>query len=129
MTVYFGLRLGGWRPMPVQLRIVYLGMLVAGTLPWMSWLHVVQLIGTTAMVVAGYCALARTLTVLPLNRSQPLSRDRVQRLVWEPARGGLLDFSRATDGMPVACSCSCSLATPRPLQAPGGQASGPLHVG
>jgi hypothetical protein len=130
MTGYFAVRLGGWRPMPVQLRIVYVGMLVAGMLPWMGWLHVVQLIGTTAMVVSGYCALARTLTLLPLNRSQPLSRDLLRRLVWEPARGGLLDFNRTSDSVPVACSCSCSLAaSPRALQAPVIRAPGPLHVG
>ena len=39
--------------------------------------HVVQLAGTAAMVLVGYCALARTLTLLPLNRSRPLSRDRL----------------------------------------------------
>jgi hypothetical protein len=130
MTVYFAVRLGGWRPMPVQLRIVYLGMLVAGTLPWMSWLYVVQLVGTTAMVLCGYCALARTLTLLPLNRSQPLSHNLLHRLVWEPARGGLLDFSASTGSVPVACSCSCSLAeSPRLSQAASGSPSGPLHVG
>jgi hypothetical protein len=128
MTVYFAVRLKGWRPMPVQLRIVYLGMLVAGTLPWMDWLHVVQFIGTAAMVVGGYCALARSLTLLPLNRTQPLSRDLLRRLLWEPARGGLLDFSRATERMPAA-SCSCSLAAPRTLQAPAVQAASPLHIG
>lgn len=127
MTIYFAFRLSGLRPMPVQLRMVYLGMLLAGTLPWMGWLHVVQLAGTSAMVLVGYCALARTLTLLPMNRSRPLSRDVLKRLALEPARGGLLDFSRSTTCVPVTCSCSIA-ASPRMLPTPAVQTPRPLHV-
>lgn len=39
----------------------------------MIWVHWVQVIGTTAMVTAGYCLLARLLRLAPFNRTDPLT--------------------------------------------------------
>lgn len=57
----------------MQVRLVYLTMLIAGLCGPLKWLHWVQLIGTTARVVFGYCFLARSLSLAPWNRRQPLS--------------------------------------------------------
>ena len=57
----------------MQVRLVYLTMLIAGLCGPLKWLHWLQLLGTTARVVFGYCFLARSLSLAPWNRRQPLS--------------------------------------------------------
>lgn len=64
---------------PVQVRVAYLGLLLLGLCEPLSWIHWLQLIWTTARVTVGYCLLARTLSLLPWNRSETLSRDLLRR--------------------------------------------------
>lgn len=129
MAGYFWLQVRGLHPMPVQVRLVYAAMLVIGTLPWMGWIHVVQFVGTSLMVLVGYCPLVRLLTLLPANRSQPLSREFLKRLAFEPAAGGLVDISRGEAAVPGSCSCSCSVATGvQRMKAPAAFPPSPLHV-
>lgn len=64
---------------PVQVRITYLTMLITGLWGPLQWIHWMQLAGTTARVLVGYCLLARTLSLAPWNRWQPLSFELVRR--------------------------------------------------
>jgi hypothetical protein len=64
---------------PVQVRAAYLAMLVAGSWEPLQWVHWLQLAGTSARVLVGYCLLARTLSLAPWNRWQPLSPALVRR--------------------------------------------------
>jgi len=64
---------------PVQVRVAYLAMLIAGLWEPLQWIHWMQLAGTTARVLIGYCLLARTLSLAPWNRSQPVSFALIQR--------------------------------------------------
>ena len=64
---------------PVQVRVAYLGLLLAGLWGSLQWIHWVQLVGTSARVGVGYCFLARVLSLTPWNRRQPLSLDLVAR--------------------------------------------------
>ena len=64
---------------PTQVRIAYLAMLIAGLWGPLQWIHWMQLAGTTARVLLGYCLLARTLSLAPWNRRQPLSFPLVRR--------------------------------------------------
>jgi len=63
---------------PVQLRIVYTLWTAAGLWWPLFFLHWIQFAGTWAVVTTGYCPLARTLVLLPWNRSEKLSL----RFVW-----------------------------------------------
>lgn len=63
----------------VQVRVAYLGLLLAGLWPPLWWVHWVQLVGTSARVTVGYCFLARVLSLLSWNRRQPLSWDLLAR--------------------------------------------------
>ncbi|MBA5865462.1 MAG: hypothetical protein GDA67_02065 [Nitrospira sp. CR1.3] len=58
---------------PVQVRTAYLAMLIAGLWEPLQWIHWMQLAGTSARVLIGYCLLARTLSLAPWNRWQPLT--------------------------------------------------------
>jgi len=80
---------------PVQVRAAYLGLLVVGLLPWMSFIHWIQLFGTWAMVLFSYCPLARMLSVLPWNRHHPLSFDLLRRtFLSRPVRGSIVSAIR-----------------------------------
>jgi hypothetical protein len=86
-----------------------MGLLVAGAMPWMAWIHWVQLVGTTAMIAVGYCPLARMLSLLPLNRAEPLTRSLAWRVfVQDRCAGGLVQWT--TDTLHPAGAC-CSLRT------------------
>jgi hypothetical protein len=90
--VHFAAREGGLRAFPVQVRAAYLALLVGGLLPLLGFIHWVQLVGTWAMVLVGYCPLARALSLLPWNRRQPLSIALVRRtFLSAPVRGSIAD--------------------------------------
>lgn len=69
----FAWRGGGMTSFPVQVRIAYLGLLFLGLWRPLGAIHWIQLVGTSAMVLFGYCFLARCLSLLPFNRSEPLN--------------------------------------------------------
>lgn len=64
---------------PAQVRMAYLAMLLTGLWEPLAWLHRMQLVGTSARVLVGYCFLARVLSLAPWNRRRPLSWDLVSR--------------------------------------------------
>lgn len=64
---------------PVQVRVAYLAMLTAGSWEPLHWIHWMQLAGTTARIVIGYCLLARTLSLAPWNRRHPWSFTLLRR--------------------------------------------------
>ena len=69
---------------PVQVRITYLSLLVVGLWRPLGFIHWIQLAGTTAMILVGYCLLARCLSLLPFNRTEPLTAALVARTFFTP---------------------------------------------
>lgn len=125
MAAWYLLKLRQVRPFPVQVRLAYLGLLIAGFLPAMHWIYWVQLVGTSAMVLAGYCPLARMLALAPWNREERFSWALLKAAVVAPRAGGLVDGRRqmpqmafASNGIPASDAtaatsggiASCSLA-------------------
>jgi hypothetical protein len=77
--------------LPVQVRLGYLGLLLLGQWPPLSFIYWIQLAGTTAMVCFDYCPLARCLSLMPWNRRQPLTLSLVRRtFLSPPVRGNIL---------------------------------------
>jgi hypothetical protein len=64
---------------PVQIRMAYLALLLAGLWEPLNWIHWMQLVGTSARVLVDYCFLARTLSLAPWNRVQPFTLALFQR--------------------------------------------------
>src|SRR5687767_6451425 len=91
----------------VQLRIAYLILLAICFVPQMRWLYWLPMVGTFALVIFGYCLLARILYLLPWNRMEPLSIDLLRRtFVSRP------DLSRFS-GNPHTVGCAgglCAIA-------------------
>lgn len=82
-----------WRALPVQVRLAFLLLFVAGSsTPALSWLHALQFVGVNALLIADYCLLARLLTLLPWNRSAPLTPALVRAvLVLPPGPGSVAE--------------------------------------
>ena len=64
---------------PVQLRLAYLALLLICYLPALRWLYWLPTLGTFALIIFGYCLLARLLSLLPWNSSESYSLDRLRR--------------------------------------------------
>ena len=58
---------------PVQIGVAYLAMLITGLWEPLQWIHWIQLAGTSARVLVGYCLLSRALSLAPWNHRRPLS--------------------------------------------------------
>ena len=76
-AIHFTLLVKAVTGFAVQVRLAYLGLLMLGSIPAMHWVHWVQVFGTSAMVVFGYCLLARALSLLTWNRSERLTASLV----------------------------------------------------
>ena len=63
----------------VQLRIAYLLLLMICFVPEMRWLYWLPTVGTFALVIFGYCLMARVLSLLPWNRQEALSAALIRR--------------------------------------------------
>ena len=85
--LHFRMRTGNLTSFPVQVRMTYMLLLALGLWPPFQWIHFVQVIGTSARVLVGYCLLARALSLAPWNRVQPLSAALVRNtfLSMQPA--------------------------------------------
>lgn len=91
-VVHFMIRSRSLTDFPVEVRLVYLGLLFLGTAPYMSWIHWWQLAGTTAMVFYQYCFLARCLSLMPWRRQEKLSWTLVRRVFLRPpVKGSILN--------------------------------------
>lgn len=76
---------------PVQVRIAYLLLLLLALPQPMQPIYWIPTIGTWAQVLFGYCAMARTLSLLPWNRSLPFTRQLIARTFFSaPVRGNIL---------------------------------------
>ncbi|HYA37540.1 MAG TPA: hypothetical protein VEI74_04650 [Candidatus Methylomirabilis sp.] len=85
-----------------QIRFAYLGFLALGLWAPLHFIHHLQLVGTSALVLAGYCPLARTLVLMPWNRRVPFTSSLL-RLAYltPPVRGSILQILRAPQAQRV----------------------------
>lgn len=78
-TLFFWRRAGDVRAMSVQIRLSYTLLLALCFLPQLRWLFWLPTVGTVVMLVFGYCLMARTLSLLPWNRTEPLTLGLLRR--------------------------------------------------
>ena len=63
----------------VQLRLAYTLLLIICFVPPVRWLYWLPALGTLALVIFGYCLMARMLSLLPWNRAEPITADLLRR--------------------------------------------------
>ena len=89
----------------VQLRAAYLLLLLISYPPPMRWLYWLPTVGTFALVVFGYCLLARFLSLLPWNSHEAYTLGRLRRTFLSAP-----DLDRVKTN-PAAASCAGGLCT------------------
>jgi hypothetical protein len=72
-TVFFILSERSLRSSPVQTRLAYMVLLLICLVPGMRWLYWLPAVGTLALILCGYCLMARFLSLLPWNRSERIT--------------------------------------------------------
>ena len=95
--VFFIWRDRSLRSYAVQIRIAYVTLLMVSFAPPMRWLYWLPAVGTYALVFFGYCLAARTLSLMPWNRSQPLTAPLLRRTFFTAPVVG-----RPDHGLPAA---------------------------
>lgn len=82
----------------VQVRAWYLALLLAALPEPLQWLYWLPTAGTWALVLFGYCGMARFVSLLPWNRRRPLSMKLVKAtFLSPPVRGSLLEATPPAD--------------------------------
>lgn len=90
-VIHFALREKNLTAFPVEVRSVYLGLLILSQAPYMIWILWWQLIGTAAMVLYNYCFLARLLSLSPWRKSEDYSLELVKRTFFSaPVEGSVM---------------------------------------
>jgi len=72
------------RAYPVQIRVTYTALLIVCFMPFLRWLYWLPCVGTFALVLFGYCLLARVLSLMPWNRTGQMSFALVRRALLTP---------------------------------------------
>jgi hypothetical protein len=78
-SVVFFARERAFNAFPVQLRLAYTLLLIICFFPPIRWLFWLPAIGTFALVIFGYCLMARMLSLLPWNRTEPITAGLLRR--------------------------------------------------
>jgi hypothetical protein len=79
----------------VQVRLAYLLLLLIALLPNLRVIYWLPTIGTWALVLFGYCMMARMVSLLPWNRREPLSSALLRRTFFSaPVRGIILQIQQ-----------------------------------
>ncbi len=103
--VHFAHREQSLSTLPVQVRGLFLALLLLGLWPPFAVLHVLQWVGVWVNALFDYCAAARMLSLMPWNRRAPLS---VRLVAWTllspPGAGSILErtppFTAPSRGSP-----------------------------
>jgi len=89
--IHFTLRERSFNAFPVQVRFWYLVLLCVALPEPMQLIYWIPAIGTWAQLIFGYCAMARTVSLLPWNRKQPFSLGLLSdTFLSRPVRGNIL---------------------------------------
>lgn len=82
--IHFIIREKSYTSFPVQVRIGFLIYVLIAYIEPLRFLYWLPVVGTWAMVLVGYCLLARCMSLLPWNRTEPMSRDLLYRTFFSP---------------------------------------------
>ena len=85
---------------PSQLRLAYWLLMVVLYIPQLRFLYWVPAIGTLVLCFSGYCLLARSLSLLPWNRTSPLTLQEFVRTITVPPNLDVTLQGRPAAGCP-----------------------------
>lgn len=98
---------------PAQLRLAYVLLLAVLYLPPLRFLYWIPAIGTLILCFTGYCLLARCLSLLPWNRTSPLTFQEVVRTFSVPPNLDVTLRGQPASGCPGGvCSLEVQIGKP-----------------
>ena len=86
--IHFGIQDRSLKTFALQVRFAYLAYLLIAFAPPLRFLYWVPFIGASAMVLFGYCPMARFLSLMPWNRRQKFSWDLAKKTFFSPPVNG-----------------------------------------
>jgi hypothetical protein len=89
----------------VQIRVAYLLLMLICYPSQLRWLYWLPTVGTFALIIFGYCIMARLLSLLPWNSRESYTLDRLRRTFFAAP-----DLNRVKTN-PAAASCAGGLCT------------------
>jgi hypothetical protein len=122
--LHFAWRERSLRTLTLQVRALYLALLLLGLWPPLAALHLLLAIGVWANVLFDYCAAARMLSLMPWNRRVPLGMRLVERtFLTPPGPGSILERTQPprrprTAGAPAVRASANRAAATRPSSHP-----------
>lgn len=109
-TLFFIVRERSFRSSPVQTRVAYGVLLAICYVPGLRWLYWLPMIGTFALVLYGYCLMARFLSLLPWNRTEKITLGLLRHTFLSPPALGKTGQDLAQAGCPGGfCSIEVQL--------------------
>lgn len=105
-------RYGSLRPYPVQIRVFYTAFLISYLPAAFRWMYWIPLLGTFALVLCGYCLMARLLSLAPWNRQEALTGALLQRtFCTAPILGRAEHGLPSSGGLAGGCEREARIAT------------------
>jgi hypothetical protein len=96
-SVWMWSRYRSFQPYPVQIRVAYTAFLLSYLPAAFRWMYWIPMLGTFALVLFGYCLMARLLSLAPWNRREDLTANLLHRTFCTAPVVG-----RAEHGLPAA---------------------------
>lgn len=113
-TLLFWRKSGEFRAISVQIRFAYALLLAVSYIPQLRWLYWLAAIGASAMLVVGYCAMGRTLSLLPWNRGEALTLDLLRRTFLRAPVVARVEARSACGGLNGVCELESRVASFHP---------------
>jgi type II secretory pathway pseudopilin PulG len=110
-TVVFLFKTRSFRDFTLQIRLAYSLLLIVCAIPVMRWLYWLPAVGTSALILFGYCLTARVLSLLPWNRTEKLTLNLLRRTFLSPPVAGNMMQGLPSRGCPGGvCSLEAKVA-------------------
>ncbi len=113
-SVYYLAKLRSLGSYTVQVRVAYTVLLIACLIPSLRFFYWVPLVGTLAMLVFGYCPMARFLSLMPWNRREGFSLGLLRRTFFSAPVIGRPDHGLAPGGGCAGGVCELEFHAARP---------------
>jgi hypothetical protein len=112
-AIFLGVR-RSLRPYPVQIRLAYTLLMVVSFAPALRWFYWPLALGALALVIFGYCIMARFLSLMPWNRKVPFTMRLLARTFLTAPVMGRTDHGLPF-GTPSASVCELEAQAGREL--------------
>jgi hypothetical protein len=111
-SVWMWGRYRSFHPYPVQIRVAYTAFLISYLPSAFRWLYWIPMLGTFALVLFGYCLMARLLSLAPWNRREAVNISLLQRIFCTaPILGRAEHGLPAAGGLGSGCEREARIAT------------------